>query len=153
MTGADSPVIADFVDRREALDDVAVAGNDLAGLDENDVADAQIQRVDAFVRAVEIFRVDVALGARVAAALAQRFGLRLAASLRHRLGEIGEQHREPQPERDLAGEQRRNSRVTRSRMKKPVTTTETASVTKITGLLRQRPRVELAQRVDAAALR
>ena len=33
--------------------------------------------------------------------LAQRVGLRLAAALGHGLGEIGEKHREPQPERDL----------------------------------------------------
>ena len=31
MTGALSPVITDFVDRRDAFDDLAVAGNDLAG--------------------------------------------------------------------------------------------------------------------------
>ena len=40
MTGADSPVIAEFVDRGDAFDDVAVAGDDLAGLDEHDVAAA-----------------------------------------------------------------------------------------------------------------
>ena len=31
-------------------------------------------------------------------------GLRLAAALGYRLGEVGEQHREPQPGGDLAGE-------------------------------------------------
>ena len=107
MTGADSPVIAEFVDRGEALDDLAVAGDDVAGLDEDDVADAQIERVDLLVDRAEVLRVDVALGLRVAAALAQRLRLRLAAPLRDRFGEVGEQHREPEPERDLAGEQRR----------------------------------------------
>ena len=38
--------------------------------------------------------------------LAQRVGLRLAAAFGHRLGEVREQHREPEPEGDLAGEQR-----------------------------------------------
>ena len=38
--------------------------------------------------------------------LAQRGRLGLAAALGHRLGEVGEQHREPEPERDLSGEQR-----------------------------------------------
>ena len=33
-------------------------------------------------------------------------------------------------------------------MKKPVTTSDTTSVTKITGFLRQLARIELAQRVD-----
>jgi hypothetical protein len=36
--------------------------------------------------------------------LAQGVGLRLAAALRHGFGEVGEQHGEPQPERDLEGE-------------------------------------------------
>ena len=39
ITGADSPVIAAFVDRGDALDDLAVAGDDVAGLDQHDVAD------------------------------------------------------------------------------------------------------------------
>ena len=47
MTGADSPVIAEFIDRGDAFDDFAVAGDDVAGLDQNDVADAQIERIDA----------------------------------------------------------------------------------------------------------
>src|SRR6202163_3811680 len=34
----------------------------------------------------------------------QGVGLRLAAPLGHRLGEVGEQHREPEPERHLDGE-------------------------------------------------
>ena len=38
--------------------------------------------------------------------LAQRVGLRLAAAFGHRFGEVREQHRKPEPERDLAGEQR-----------------------------------------------
>ena len=40
-------------------------------------------------------------------ALAQRVGLRLAAPLGHRLGEVREQHREPEPERDREDEARR----------------------------------------------
>ena len=46
-----------------------------------------------------------ALGPRVAAGLAHGVGLGLAAALGDRLGEIGEQHGEPEPGRDLAGEQ------------------------------------------------
>ena len=36
--------------------------------------------------------------------LAQRVGLRLAAALGHRLGEVGEQHGEPEPDGDLDDE-------------------------------------------------
>ncbi len=36
--------------------------------------------------------------------LAQRIGLRLAAPLGHRLGEVGKQHGEPEPDGDLSGE-------------------------------------------------
>jgi hypothetical protein len=42
-----------------------------------------------------------ALGHGLGLGLAQRVGLRLAAAFRHGFGEVGEQHREPQPERDL----------------------------------------------------
>ena len=42
MTGADSPVIADSSTRGDALDDVAVAGDDLAGLDDHEVAVLQL---------------------------------------------------------------------------------------------------------------
>ena len=42
MTGADSPVMADSSTRRDALDDVTVAGDDVAGLADHQVADAQL---------------------------------------------------------------------------------------------------------------
>ena len=44
------------------------------------------------------------VGNRVGLHRAQRVGLRLAPTLRHRLGEVGEQHREPQPRRDRPDE-------------------------------------------------
>ena len=47
------------------------------------------------------------LGLNVLARLAQRVGLRLAAPLGHRLGEVREEHGEPQPERDREDEARR----------------------------------------------
>ena len=96
-----------FVDRGDAFDDFAVAGNDVAGLDQNDVADAQVERVHRLEDIAEILGIDITFGARIGARLAQRVGLGLAAAFRHRFGEIGEQHREPQPESDLAGKQRR----------------------------------------------
>jgi len=43
----------------------------------------------------------------VALGVAQRLGLRLATALRHGLGEVGEDDREPQPRRDQPREGRR----------------------------------------------
>ncbi len=53
ITGADSPVIAGFVDRGDALDDFAVARDDLARLHQDDVADPEIERVDALQHVAE----------------------------------------------------------------------------------------------------
>ena len=46
MTGADSPVIAEFVDRGDALDDLAVARDEIAGLDQHEVAVLQRRGAD-----------------------------------------------------------------------------------------------------------
>ena len=46
------------------------------------------------------------LGLHVAARRPQRVGLRLAAPLGHRLGKVGEQHREPQPGGNAENESR-----------------------------------------------
>ncbi len=137
-----------FIDRGDAFEDLAVAGNDLARFDQNDIAKAKIERVDAFDDAAEILRIDIALGAGVAAGAAQSVGLRLAAPFGDGLGEIGEQHREPKPGGDLARKQGR-----------PVVGHEVADEEQghhhrhhfgdeDDRVLRQRPRVELAQRVD-----
>ena len=107
MTGADSPVIADSLTEAKPSMISPSLGMMSPGFDQHDVADAQVERVDALINVAERLGVDEALGAQVAARLAQEFRLRLAATLRDRLGEIGEQHREPQPESDLPGEQRR----------------------------------------------
>ena len=104
-----------FIDRGDAFDDVAVAGNDLAGFDQHDIAEAKIERVHPFDDAAEVLGIDIALGAGVAAGAAQSVGLRLAAPFGDGLGEIGEQHREPQPGGDLAREQRRRRCGSRDR--------------------------------------
>ena len=80
--------------------------------------------------------------------LRKSVGLRLAAPLRHRFGEIGEQHREPQPEGDLAGEQRR------AVMRDEIADEEAGDDERDDfgdenhRVLRQLARIELAQRVD-----
>jgi hypothetical protein len=84
-----------FIDRGDAFKDLAVAGNDLVGFDQDDIAQTKLERVHPFDDAREIRRIDIALGAGVAAGAAQSVGLRLAAPFGDSLGEIGEQHREP----------------------------------------------------------
>jgi hypothetical protein len=54
---------------------------------------------------------DLAIRNRLTARSSQRIRLRLAASFRHRLCKIGEQHREPQPKRDLQIEPERRVRM------------------------------------------
>ena len=100
MTGALSPVIGALVDRGDALDDLAVARDDVAGLDEHDVALAQRRGRDRRRRAAPRSARRGFLAGDVPARRAERVGLRLAAPLGHRLGEVGEQHREPEPDRD-----------------------------------------------------
>ena len=99
-----------LVDRADALDDLAVGRDDLAGLDDDDVAAPELGGRHlleaAGVRAPE--------RDRRRARRAQRVRLRLAASLGDRLGEVREQDRQPEPERDDAREPERLA-VVRSR--------------------------------------
>ena len=88
-----------LVDVGDALDHLAVARDQLAGRDHDDVAAAQ--RGSGPPRST---RRPPAARDRLGARLAQRVGLRLAAALGHRLGEVREQHREPEPDRDEPGE-------------------------------------------------
>ena len=86
-----------LVDRGDALDDLAVGRDDLPGLDDDEVAGAELGRGDdlAVVRpeAVE------PEGRRVLPGRPEAVGLGLAAGLGQRLGEVGEQHRQQQQER------------------------------------------------------
>ena len=112
MTGADSPVIADSSTEAMPSIDGAVAGDQLAGLDDDDVAAAQLggrlRRCRRAARAVVCLRIARSV-----------VGLRLAAALGDRLGEVAEEHREPQPDRDRErepagpGRARRRSTCTR----------------------------------------
>ena len=81
-----------LVDGRDALDDRAVARDDLAGLDDDDVAAAQLG--GGLLGAVG----QRARSSSCASRAARR--LRLAAALGDRLGEVAEHHREPQPDGD-----------------------------------------------------
>ena len=84
-----------LVDRGDALDDVAVAGDELPGLDHHEVALAQRGRRRRSPRG----RPTSFRGGGLLPHLAQRGRLGLAAALGHRLGEVGEEHGEPEPER------------------------------------------------------
>ena len=98
ITGALSPVITDSSTRGDALDHFAVAGNQVAGIAEHDIArtaSADAGHLLDLAVSVEPLRQRVGLG------LAEAVGLRFAARFRHGFGEIREQHREPEPERDL----------------------------------------------------
>ena len=81
-----------LVDGGDPLDDVAVARDHLAGGDDTVVADTQGAAGDRFDRPVSLSPA----GHRVLPRLAQGGRLRLAAPFGHRLGEVGEQHGEPQ---------------------------------------------------------
>ena len=85
-----------LVDRADAFDDLAVGRDDLAGLDDDDVAALQLGR--RHLAAVAQARV----GGR--AGRAQRARLRLAAPLGDRLGEVREEHGQPEPDRDRGDE-------------------------------------------------
>jgi hypothetical protein len=91
-----------LVHRGDAFDDLTVAWDQVAGFHEDDVALLQLR----CGHDLEVRRVDGSepLGRRLGACLAQRCRLRLAAAFRHRLGEVGEQHGDPQPDDDLEGE-------------------------------------------------
>ena len=99
MTGADSPGHRRLVHGGDPLDHLAVAGDDLAGLDHDDVALAQARGGDLLLAAVHQLAGDGLL-----AEPAQGGGLGLAPALGQRLGEVREDHREPEPEGDLARE-------------------------------------------------
>ena len=95
-----------LVDRGDAFDDLAVGRDEVAGLDQDDVAGPQVERRDRLIPSLRSVgsASRLARRRRCACGAARRPGL--AAPFGDRLGEVGEQHREPQPRRDLAGERR-----------------------------------------------
>ena len=85
-----------LVDRRRAFEHLAVGGHELAGLDDEAVALAQA----AAGHALFAFRRHAEARVRIRFRAAQGLGLRLSAALGHGLGEVREQHGEPQPRGD-----------------------------------------------------
>ena len=98
-----------LVDRRDAFDDVTVAGDDLARLDHDMVAQSEL-RTRHFVLGqpgLPGLPADQAPGDGLPLGPAQRVGLGLAAALGYRLSQVGEQHGQPQPDDDRPVEYRR----------------------------------------------
>ena len=101
ITGADSPVIADSSTLAMPSIDVAVAGDQVAGLAHDAVVDLEVGGGHQALSAV-----GEQPGVGLLAAAAQRRGLGLAPALGHGLGEVGEHDGGPQPDHDQPGEDR-----------------------------------------------
>ena len=119
-----------LVDRGDALDDLAVGRDHVARLADDAVAGAQIGRR---ARLLDVAGAEQARD-RGRARLAQALGLGLAAALGERLGEVGEQHGQPQPDRDLEPRTATAWPWAMSTTSCPVTSTETTHTERITGL-------------------
>ncbi len=104
MTGARLAGDHALVDRGDPLDDLAVARDHVAGLDEDVVAPCGATRTAAGFQAAPWRGSARSLAGDLAARLAQRRGLRLATTLGDRLGEVAEQHGEPEPDGDREDE-------------------------------------------------
>ena len=88
-----------FIDAGDALDDLAVGGDHVAGFADDEVAFFQRGSGDLFLLAV----LETA-GHGVLARLAQAVGLGFAAAFGDGFGEVGEQHGEPEPDGELDDE-------------------------------------------------
>ena len=86
-----------LVNGGDAVDDLAVARNDLTCRDNHDIAGAKFRRGNL----LDPPAVGQPVCERVGLGLPQRLGLRLPAGLGHRFGERGEEHGEPEPQVDL----------------------------------------------------
>ena len=86
-----------FVDRGDALDDLAVAGDDLPGLDTT-TRSPGLRSVEETSSMPSPFGRRRRIGGRVAPRPPQRVGLGLAARLGEGRGEVGEQHGQEEPE-------------------------------------------------------
>ena len=95
-----------FVDRGDAGDHLAVGRDQVARLDQHDVADRQAAAGDQFPA---VGNTGQQLGAQFRLGIAQARGLRLAAPFRQRLGEGAEQDGQPQPDDELELEAQRQA--------------------------------------------
>ncbi|MNL10623.1 hypothetical protein D3C87_1314300 [compost metagenome] len=96
-----------FVDRRDAFDHLTVTGDHLPRFDAHHIAFAQVGGGHHLKAAVAGF----APGAEAFAAGLEAVGAGLATTFGQGFGEVGKQHGEPQPHRDLRGDESRHRRV------------------------------------------
>ena len=132
ITGADSPVIADS----STLAMPSMTSPSL-GITSPAVTTHSSPRSSAVLGTSSIVPSGTPpVGDRLGARLAQRVGLRLAPAFGDRLGEVGEQHREPEEQRHQAGEHVlvRATTSSRSLKNRIVVSTEPTPTTNITGL-------------------
>ena len=99
ITGADSPVIAASL--TEAMPSITSPSDGMVSPASTRTTSPTFRLVAGDAPVVRAVGAGQQLGLRLGAGPAQRVGLRLAAAFGDRLGEIGEQHREPQPQDDL----------------------------------------------------
>ncbi len=102
MTGADSPVIA--ASFTVAMPSITSPSDGMVSPASTSTTSPTFRLVPETRPIVLCSGVGQQLGLRLRALLAQRIGLRLAAPFGNRLGKIGEQHGDPQPDDDLEGE-------------------------------------------------
>ena len=101
ITGADSPVIAASL--TEATPSITSPSEGMLSPASTRTMSPTLS-AGAGHQTIGLVRAGQQLGLALGAGLLQRFGLRLAAAFGDGFGEIGEQHREPQPQDDLEGE-------------------------------------------------
>ena len=131
-----------FVHGGHPFDHRPVAGDDFPGDHDHDILFSQLFRRNRFQRAV----LSKPVRHRLCARLPQGVGLRLAPPLGHGLGEVGEQHGEPEPDGHLKTEAqrlvRRPEEERDGREERPHLGGEHHRV------FHQRPRVQLGKRRD-----
>ena len=104
MTGADSPVMADSSTEATPSMTSPSPGMMSPGRAEHEVADPRASWTERPEHSGYPRRLAELLGLRFPAGLAQLVGLGLAPPFGHRLGEVREQHGEPEPQRQLEDE-------------------------------------------------
>ena len=102
ITGADSPVMAASL--TEATPSITSPSEGMMSPASTSTMSPSLRPIAGDERVVARLRRGEQLGLGLRARAPERVGLGLAAPLGHGLGEVGEQHGEPQPQHDLEGE-------------------------------------------------